>query len=366
MIDESSYSEAVAEELSLDSSAYANNVVGEVDLTSSAYGEDVAEAINEGVEPVNPYDLRVMQLNVGHFSMGHSPYVEINSDKQDGYPSTLDRNYAIQLQRWGRFIDGVGADIMGMPEWSTNFGTNNGSTVSVGNTGIFGDYEEPNYGSAVAGGWWRNCLVSKLPMANTGSQQLGSLSGAHPAYAQYATVLINDIPVKIVVTHLNWSSGNTSMNSRTEEISNLIDWLKDEQYVILFGDFNTDGQYVQSASKTEAQFMSGADEFDPFITAGFTLALHGTLGDVPTCDATDSRPDHLTDSIRGNNNPDTFYNRPFCVLDNIIVKGFTMSNVRVLDTDVFNTPSDPLDIGMITDHCAVVCDLTMIEEGGEV
>ena len=59
---------------------------------------------------------------------------------------------------------------------------------------------------------------------------------------------------------------------------------------------------------------------------------------LATAEATNSRPD--------NTPADT---APWQYLDNIIVKGFTMSNITVVDD------------GDITDHCALWCDLTIID-----
>ena len=367
MINETSFASDVTSELSLTGNPYGSEVADEVNLTLSAYAEDVAEAVNANPEPIDPPeppfgepDLTVCQLNIGHFAMGASNLASWNDSKNDGYPTSLDRNYSIQLNRWKRLVNNLGVDILGLPEWSAIFGTHENYNVPTISSGIFSGYNL-SVGKSAAGGWWINSLVSKYQMTSEADRDLAIVSGANQAYARYATIYINEIPVKIVVTHLNWANTQAHVASRAAEIADLVNWLKDEPHVILFGDFNTDGSVLQSASKTEAQFMAGADEFDPFIEAGFTLANHGRWGDLKTCDTTGGRPDHLTAANYGNNDPNTFYNRPFCVLDNIIVKGFRMGNVKVLDTDVFNTPEDPLDIGMITDHCGVICDLTMIE-----
>jgi len=245
--------------------------------------------------------------------------------------------------------------------------------VPTKSCGIFDGYNltSDDKIKVAASGWWINVLASKYQMTDEGNTNLGSLSGASSAYIQFATVTIKGKPVKIGVTHLNWAKTQTHIDSRAVEIKNLIrllnEWLENYRHVILFGDFNTDGFVVQSASKTEAEFLEGAEEFAPFIYGfdeevngvtnhiygGFTLANHGQWGDIKTCCATGSRPDLLTNPDYGNNGQNTFYSRPYCVLDNIIVKGFTMSNVNRIDD------------GSLTDHCAVWCDLTMKEEGGE-
>lgn len=363
MIDESSYSEAVAEELSLTSSAYAEDVAGEVDLTSSAYGEDVAEAINEGVvppTPVEPYDLRVMQFNVGHFNMGTTgrPYsgsqpnannVLINSTKSDGYPSSINRNYDVQKTRWGKFISAENADIIGAPEWNSYFGWDNNVLKTVVDADIFGGYNISE-GDIVYFGWWQNTLLSKLAMSDAQDVSLGSKTGVPQAYVREAHVTVNGKQVTIAVTHLNWSQSETYEQSRAIEIATLVNRYKDMDYVILCGDFNTDGGYPVVRDPAD---KSGLQEFQPFVDAGFTLANQYGVRELLTSAASNSRPDL-------NYIPTT----PANYLDNIIVKGFTMSNVMVLDTGV-QVDNGTVDVGMLSDHCAVVCDLTMIEEGGE-
>ena len=355
MIDQNSYSEAVADELGLASSAYAEDVTAEVSLTSSAYGEDVDEAINN--RPVGDYDLRVLQYNIGHFNMGRAAAptgnnpntnnVLINSNKSDGYPNSVDRNYAIQLQRWKDCINGVGADIIGIEEYNKYFGWNGGSVVELADTGIFLGYDisvgrmglSLVNGGEVTHGWQWNALASKYAIYASGDEELGSTgNNVAKCYARYATVDIKGRQVIIASTHLNWAQNNDAVTSRALEIQHLINWLKDYPYVILMGDFNVDGAY--KSNKTDQDYLDGAAQgFDPFIDAGFTLANHGRWGDLKTAFATGSRPDQTK-------------SYPYTYIDNIIVKGFAMSNVQVIDD------------GRLTDHCAVYCDLTLIEEGG--
>lgn len=336
MIDESSYSEAVADELELTLSAYAEDVTGEVSLTTSAYGEDVAYAINE--RPVGPATLRVLQYNIGHFNMGMANgevcYIGANNDTTKAYPQFF--NYATQLQRWKDRIGGIDADIISMPEYNVYFGYN-GIKVSTIDTGIFSLYNHLSVGAIAADGWWQNTLASKLPMADAADIPLGS-TFSWKAYVRLATVTIGGKTVKIGATHLNWRD----YNSRQVELKSLVKMFKDDPYVILMGDFNTIGPSGGTA-------WQGLQEFDIFrdgftengvtYNGGFTLA-NSTDNPLLTSPATNSRPDSSGSQV------------PNSYIDNIIVKGFTMSNITVIDD------------GTITDHCGLYCDLTMIEEGG--
>lgn len=359
MISESSYSEAVADELSLTSSAYAEDVTGELSLTSSAYAEDVADAINE--LPVGSATLRVCQYNMGHFNMGmdagNTCLIGANNATTQAYPQFFD--YATQLSRWTSRISGINADIIGAPEWNDYFGWNGGNKVTIGGTGIFDGYNI-SAGKKESNAWWQNTLVSKYVMSNAQDIDLGSTT-SNKAYVRVATVTMDGKTIKIGVTHLNWNNPNgqtaqASYDSRQKEIKELVKLFQNDPYVILLGDFNTEGPVYGSNVSYDPSvrdYEAGLDEFDPFINGftengttyqgGFTLANYDANGHrLLTSPATGSRPDL-------SNRPQY----PYCYLDNIIVKGFTMSNVHVVDD------------GTLTDHCAVWCDLTMIEEGGE-
>lgn len=283
--------------------------------------------------------IRVLQYNIGHFSLGTDYNTNITS-----------ANYDEMLARWKKRIKDIDADIIGLPEYNYVFGNNGTTNVRTENTGIFSGYNISVRSNG--SGYWINALASRYPMTDVGDHDLGSLANAQQAYARYATININGIPVKIVATHLNWSYNQVRMESRTVEIKNLIKWLDNEPYVILMGDFNTDGQIVNYDAKTEDEYMSGANEFDPFLygftedgttyQGGFTLANHGIWGDLKTANATGSRPDTVTELK-------PFMNRPFAAIDNIIVRGFRMDNVLVIDD------------GHLSDHCALMCDLTLME-----
>ena len=123
--------------------------------------------------------------------------------------------------------------------------------------------------------------------------------------------------------------------------------IQDDEHVIVCGDFNTD-KGSGATAESLGDYHEGAAEYDPFLygfdedgvhyDGGYTAANHGVLGDIPTYAASGSRPDKTT-------RPQV----PYCYLDNVLTKGFRMSNVIVIDD------------GTLTDHCGIMCDLTIIE-----
>ena len=370
MIEETSFANEVADELDLTSSAYAEDVAVETDLTSAAYAEDVAQAINDGVSGT----LTVLQYNIGHFNMGTqaaptgsnptTDTVRISYNKSDGWaatPKTTDRNYDTQKQRWKDRISGIDADIIGMPEWNNYFGWMNINTCKAtadAEVGIFADYNL-SVGKSAISGWWQNTLAlkPKYTIIDVEDKDLGSTNG-NMAYVRIARVKIRGKIVKIAVTHLNWNNplgatadptysinAQDSYDSRQVEIKNLVKLFKDDPYVILCGDFNTQGPvYGPDVPDSQRNFLAGLDEFDPFVEGftedgvtypgNFTLA-NNKSNPLKTAPATNARPD------TGNLLPRSY-------LDNIIVRGFTMSEVHVIDD------------GSLTDHFALYCDLTIV------
>lgn len=344
MIDETSYASDVAGELDLSSSAFAEDVAGEVSLTSSAYGEDVAAAVNS--RPTGT--LRVLQYNIGHFNMGmtdgNSALIGTNNSYAASYPQFFD--YMTQLQRWKSRISGIDADIIGLEEYNDNFGYHSG-LVSTQDSGIFDGYNL-SVGPKECYGWWQNTLASKLALSSPSNVYLGSTNNIL-AYLRVAKLNINNTEVWFAATHLNLNNpggtggASASYASRQKELKECVKWLQDKSHVILVGDFNTTGPIEGT---TEERRLQGLAEFDIFLNGftedgvtydgGCTLA-NSTLDSRYTSPSTGSRPDQ---------SPST---SPNWYLDNIIVKGFMMSNITVIDD------------GTITDHCGLYCDLTMIE-----
>lgn len=336
MIDETSFASDVADELELTSSAYAEDVTGAVDLTSAAYGEDVAEAINE--QPIGEYDLRVCQYNIGHFNMGMDAgnVCLIGSSDQKAQTYSQFFNYETQSQRWQTRLAAIGADIYGLPEWNSNFGYDGRSLVSTADAGIFSRYGV-EHGTSYVNGWWINALAAlsqKFTLSNVQQIDVSHKSGANTPYILEATTTVKNKQVVVAVTHLNWNQSQTFHDSRVDyEIPFLVDRYKNVPYLILCGDFNTEGTYGGAKDPSN---KTGLAEFQPFIDAGFVLA-NSASRPLLTSIATNSRPDQ------------SLPQSPYAYIDNIIVRGFTMSNVRVVDD------------GNITDHCAVVADLTLID-----
>ena len=123
----------------------------------------------------------------------------------------------------------------------------------------------------------------------------------------FVRVDIDGLETLVVATHLepDWPTNHVAM--RAQQMRELLDAVGDAPRVIIAGDLN----------------IGSAAELKPFADAGFEMANDGTLSTWPSW-----KP------------------RPNNGIDNVIVKGFSISNVRVLAN------------ARLSDHCLLACSLT--------
>ena len=124
------------------------------------------------------------------------------------------------------------------------------------------------------------------------------------SYLSY-TIDLSGFSVKVIETHLKTRKFKNERNRQMEE---LIKTFQDQSHVIICGDFN----------------VADVSEYDIFKSAGYVLANHGSSGDLITYPSKDG-------------------GHPF---DNIICKGFEISNVQVIETN-------------LSDHYVIICDMVM-------
>lgn len=235
--------------------------------------------------------------NIGHFALGKRWY------------STIPVSEAPKkIKEYKAFIDKADARVIGICEHEGFVGTNN--TFATDKT-MLRDYD----GKAVeAEGLGRlNALYWKdAQCIKTGKVKFEKHS--QHRYYRYARLKIAGRETCFVMTHLDWNTKKPGHEQdRSSQIAKLIEDLKDEPYVVIGADFNTESP----------------DEYDAFFKAGFTGAHRGEL---KTCPAKSPRNG----------------------IDNIFVKGFEMSDVRV--------QTDPT----LSDHSLVRCTLTFLCDGAAV
>ena len=263
--------------------------------------------------PIEPSVLRVLALNIGHFANGASQNPSINNS-----------NYDEKLKQWKSALNKSCANILLLSEFDPTFGSHTVSGSSVSESSVDAVFK-PLYPYSSVGtknGYACNAVISKSALG--GGSSVNYTSRGQLMYYRMDTIVVGGKTVKLVATHLDWSQNETYAGYRAAQIQQLITAFKNEPYVIIAGDFNIDA----------------TSEWDTFVNNGFSIVNHGDLGDIFTYPATGAN--ELATAIADRPFPDK-------ALDNIIVKGFRIGNVRLVDE------------GTLTDHCGIMADLTLIE-----
>lgn len=256
--------------------------------------------------PAEPGDgsFRVVSWNIGHHALGRA--------RQPAIPPGQDESY---MEMYRDFIGE--ARIAGICEYSADFTTNQPMKTAES---LFGDYDVKIEGTQ------RGAQCNSLFLK--GCELLESVEREYPnrsqkVYYQLARVLMDGREVCVIQTHLDWDRGDDDELPRREwradQMRTLVADMAVEKYVIIGGDFNI-GRSRDDAS-------GHASEYGVFAEAGYTLANRGQLitwpaWSVPTLEAP---------------------------LDNIIVKGFEMTDVEVKAHD------------RLSDHKMLCCRLRFID-----
>ena len=236
---------------------------------------------------------RICSWNIGHFALGAT------SDTRITYS-----NYSEMRNKWAAKINEMNADIICCAEYNTFVVNAEGDNPPIlASATIFEPYQYAYVGKKL--GYAQQCIFSPSELFDVNEVDFPVVTQSR--YYLVGTLLINNIPVKIVSTHLDWNGDD----KRQAQMQKLINDFANEEYVIICADFN----------------VATSDEYDVFASAGYEMANHGYMGDLPTHPA--------------GNAPETY-------LDNIISKGFKINGIHVLND------------AELSDHCAIYADLTMI------
>ena len=245
--------------------------------------------------------LRFLHWNAGHFSGGACSVASI--------PESQGKEMAAKFKK---FIDSVDADIVGISEYSENFTTNGSIKASAV---LFKGYEKsvgPVKGDVCNAIFFKSANAAKVDEKDV-------LFECHFEDTYYKAVKLNvsGTPVWFVQTHLD---SNTYLSGhgkdREEQMKKIISDFRYEPYVVIAGDFRVGVRIPGN------RCFPAPEEYKVFEEAGFELVnLFGT-GTYPV-------------------------ESPIQPLDNIIVKGVGISEVRFLDAD------------HLSDHLAISCKLTI-------
>ena len=245
--------------------------------------------------------IRFLHWNVAQFSGGGAKAATIK--EADG---------PAMAARFRSFVDASGADVIGVTQYGENF-TTNGSLKSA--DAVFKGYEKsvgPKKGAQC------NAVFFK-PGVATLAEEKDVFYAEHfeKTYYKAAKLVIKGVPVWFVQTQLdchNYLMGHHA--DRANQMKELIAAFREEPNVVIAGDFRV-GIRIPGG-----RCFPAPEEYDVFEKAGYELVnLHGT-GTYPVTN-------------------------PLQPVDNIIVKGLSISDVRFLEAD------------RLSDHMALSCVLTV-------
>jgi len=247
--------------------------------------------------------LRFMHWNAGHFSGGACSVASI--------PESQGKEMAA---KFAKFLNSVDADVVGISEYSENFTTNGSINAS---DALFNGYEKsvgPVKDDVCNAIFFKPAKASKI-------DDMDVFFESHFEDTYYKAVKLNvsGTPVWFVQTHLD---SNTYLaghrKDREEQMRKLIEDFRDEPYVVIAGDFRVG---VRIPGKP---CFPAPEEYKVFEKAGFEIVNMFGTGTYPV-------------------------KSPIQPLDNIIVKGVGISEVRFLDAD------------HLSDHLAISCKLSICE-----
>ncbi|MBR3466917.1 MAG: hypothetical protein IKH15_06830 [Bacteroidales bacterium] len=278
--------------------------------------------------PTNvPVKLRVVQWNIGGFTKG------ANGGDQGYNYKGHEADFYTDLPVWKDTINDMNADIICCCEYNKVMLHGEGGEPDViARDEIFGLYkhayiqpklEDYNMKAIFSHMAAKGLTRTLFPTHRNGSQP----------YYETVRYKVNNNDVYVIATHLDWSRGDTDTSYRQGQMEELMAFAADKQYVIICADFNAGAGDV-----TEEFRRNGSKEYDQWLEAGFKMANHGYLGDFNTG------------------------SKVYSVLDNIIVKGFDVSNIKIYDDP--NNTSKQVELvqeHQLSDHAAIGCTLTMLD-----
>ena len=248
-----------------------------------------------------PTTFTVATWNIGHYANGNARDTAIG-----------DHEFDDKSAQFRSYIDGLGADILCFNEFSRLFTKSHTAREALFEELPPVAFEGPQRHFSC------NAVFAKLPLQNIQVHDFecnqgvtllySSTNKAEYYYYMTAELVVGGKTVHFVFTHLAFDDARDPDTVCQAQIDELIDLYKDEEYVVMMGDWNA---YYKPY-------------FVPFDEAGYTL---GNYGEILTC--TGSRTGGLEWAV-----------------DDIIVKGLTLSDFRAVNTG-------------LSDHIAVVATLTL-------
>lgn len=245
-----------------------------------------------------------MQWNIGHFSKGIVPSSQIT-----------DIDFENKVKEFKVLIDNSSADVISLCEYSLLFANTDFHPECYADTLLFSEYQNQFIGNnGVLRHFSLNAIMSKRELVEPSSVDYvvnhtatithTSAIKATDYYYNRCYINVGDRNVVLVNTHLAFDKNNPEI--AVNQIKELIAAFKDDEYVLICGDFNT-----------------SASSYKLFIDAGYQLANSGDLETFPST-------------------------KKVSPLDNIVSKGLAISNVAVI-------------ISPLSDHYPIICKISVFD-----
>lgn len=244
------------------------------------------QADEVAAEQRKPIEIRYASWNIGHFALGKSAKSTIGPERADE-----------MSKLYKAFLEEVGADYIGVCEYSKDFTTDCSAKAE---DAAFGRYSEsvvgPQHNYQWNAAFWN------------GFKKLNKRVKEYEKHIQNVYYLatrldVGGVEVVFVQTHLDWSTFmDGHEHDREEQMRELIADFKDEPRVVISGDFNVGIRPKDRSVRSQ----DNPAEYKVFEAAGYTLGNDGSFKTAPSGNCRMS-------------------------LDNIIVKGVELKDFKVYD-----------------------------------
>lgn len=294
--------------------SYNDNGKQVVDKINSNFQEGVPAAFDASKVRRN---LRVCHWNVGHFNMGiaNSP-----SDSNVIFTQGMTADEDPIVAKFRNKIRQISADVMLMCEWYNSAKSN----------AVFSDF--PYSDTTHTSGDFREYAIKSNFKLESVEDVHYTTEGITNHNFKVTTIKFgNKWTIALIECHLYYTgSYNSDKVYRAAMMEEIIDYVEDNNYdrVVICGDFNN--------GKPNDTAEEGPHEYDVFLGAGYRMLNCDILPRFNTYPATGVAPTGHTNGF------------PNLAIDNIIVKGMEIVGAQVIDD------------GTLTDHCGLVCDLTLL------
>lgn len=266
------HTEDFLEEIEMQDTTYCNSDSLN-SIRPSENPSDTTNTVTTDLSFFNSDTIIVGHWNIGNFSLGKSSTTSISAAKAKDF-----------AKKYHTFLDSLNIDILGICEYDPTFSNGKEKAQEI----IFNYFPFFHIGKKYS----YNCNAVFTTRKLNNNQDYLFPERVQTRYYTKSTININGKNIIFIETHLDWNQGVNGANYRHIQIKKLVETFRDSPYIILCADFN----------------ISSLEEFQPFIDAGFTLSNGGKQGSFNTYPAT----------------------KPSSPIDNIIVKGFNVLDVKVI------------------------------------